>query len=199
LAPTSGSRKPTQFVTCLTLTSCSAYLTLKLETICSSETSVDLQRTKWRYIPRDSTLLVSWLVKTATAEETGSLLISFYSISGNSWHQIWYTDVEINEEAFIWYTPLKVYRLFREIIYVFLCNGIYPQASLAFLADSFMVGLGDQKVKRSSVCNISLNIPTYTYCRVRTVDNRQFQAYLQKKNVVKEIVFKLSLIRYLYK
>jgi hypothetical protein len=30
--------------------------TLKMEAICSSETSVDIQRTTWRYIPEDSTL-----------------------------------------------------------------------------------------------------------------------------------------------
>jgi hypothetical protein len=30
--------------------------TLKMETICSSETSVDTQRTTWRYIPEDGTL-----------------------------------------------------------------------------------------------------------------------------------------------
>jgi hypothetical protein len=33
-----------------------AYSTLKMETICSSETSVDFQRTTWRYIPEDSIL-----------------------------------------------------------------------------------------------------------------------------------------------
>jgi hypothetical protein len=38
-----------------TLVSCSAYSTLKMEAICSSETSVDFQRTKRRYIPEDST------------------------------------------------------------------------------------------------------------------------------------------------
>jgi hypothetical protein len=37
-----------------TLASCSS--TLKMETICSSETSVDFQQTTWRYIPEDSTL-----------------------------------------------------------------------------------------------------------------------------------------------
>jgi hypothetical protein len=33
-----------------TLVSCSAYLTLKMKAICSSETSVDFQRITWRYI-----------------------------------------------------------------------------------------------------------------------------------------------------
>jgi hypothetical protein len=38
-----------------TLVSCSAYsLTLKMEAICYSETSVDFQRTTRRYIPEDS-------------------------------------------------------------------------------------------------------------------------------------------------
>jgi hypothetical protein len=39
------------------LVSCSAYSsTLKIEVICSSETSVDFQRTTWCYIPVDRTL-----------------------------------------------------------------------------------------------------------------------------------------------
>jgi hypothetical protein len=32
------------------------YLILKMEAICSSETSVDFKRTTWRYIPEDSAL-----------------------------------------------------------------------------------------------------------------------------------------------
>jgi hypothetical protein len=40
-----------------TLVSCSAYSsTLKMEAICSSETSVDFQRTTRRYIPEDSNI-----------------------------------------------------------------------------------------------------------------------------------------------
>jgi hypothetical protein len=40
-----------------TLVSSSAYSsTVKMELICSCETSVDFQRTAWRYIPADSTL-----------------------------------------------------------------------------------------------------------------------------------------------
>jgi hypothetical protein len=39
-----------------TLVFCSAYLTLKMEAIYSSEKSVDFQRTTWYYIPEDSTL-----------------------------------------------------------------------------------------------------------------------------------------------
>jgi hypothetical protein len=39
------------------LVSCSAYSsTLKIEAICSSETSVDFERTTLRYIPEDSAL-----------------------------------------------------------------------------------------------------------------------------------------------
>jgi hypothetical protein len=40
-----------------TLVSCSAYLALKMEAICLSETSVDFQRTTRHYIQEDSTLL----------------------------------------------------------------------------------------------------------------------------------------------
>jgi hypothetical protein len=43
--------------TCYTLVSCPAYSsTLKMEMICSSEISVDTQRTTLRYIPEDNTL-----------------------------------------------------------------------------------------------------------------------------------------------
>jgi hypothetical protein len=43
--------------TCYMLVSCLPYsATLKIEAICSSETSVDFQRTAWRYTPEDSTL-----------------------------------------------------------------------------------------------------------------------------------------------
>jgi hypothetical protein len=46
------SKKPA-----FTLVSCSAHFsTLKVEAICSSETSVDFQWTERRYIPQDSTL-----------------------------------------------------------------------------------------------------------------------------------------------
>jgi hypothetical protein len=33
-----------------------SFSTLKMEAICSSETSVDTERTTWRYIPEDGTL-----------------------------------------------------------------------------------------------------------------------------------------------
>jgi hypothetical protein len=41
-----------------TLVSCSAYSTPKMEAICSSETSIDFQRTTRRYIPGYSTLQI---------------------------------------------------------------------------------------------------------------------------------------------
>jgi hypothetical protein len=57
---------------CLPLTfmlvPCSTYsLTLKMETVCSSETSFDYQRTTLRYIPEDSTFQATgffnlWLI-----------------------------------------------------------------------------------------------------------------------------------------
>jgi hypothetical protein len=47
-----------------TLASCLAYSTLKMETVCFSEMSVDFQRTIRRYTPEDSTLqLISCLPK----------------------------------------------------------------------------------------------------------------------------------------
>jgi hypothetical protein len=44
------------FSTCFHAVFCSAYSTQKMEPICSSETSVDFQRTARRYIPEDNTL-----------------------------------------------------------------------------------------------------------------------------------------------
>jgi hypothetical protein len=45
------------FSACFHAGSCSAYSsTLKMEAICSSETSVEFQPTTWRYIPEESTL-----------------------------------------------------------------------------------------------------------------------------------------------
>jgi hypothetical protein len=56
--PSSESKnKPSKKPPALSLAYCSAYFsTLKMEAICSSETSVDFQRTTQRYIPEDSTL-----------------------------------------------------------------------------------------------------------------------------------------------
>jgi hypothetical protein len=46
-----------------TIGSCLAYSTLKMEAICSSETSVDCQWTAWHYIPENSTLHTIILLK----------------------------------------------------------------------------------------------------------------------------------------
>jgi hypothetical protein len=43
-------------------------ITLKLEAICSSETSVDSHRITWRYIPEDKTL-DSWLNQQFSIEQ----------------------------------------------------------------------------------------------------------------------------------
>jgi hypothetical protein len=49
---------PSLLAICFMLACCSAYFsTLKMEAICSSETSDDSQRATWRYIPEDGTLL----------------------------------------------------------------------------------------------------------------------------------------------
>jgi hypothetical protein len=51
-------RRNISHAACSMLVSCLVYsLTLKIEETCSSETSVDFQRTKRRYIPEDRTLL----------------------------------------------------------------------------------------------------------------------------------------------
>jgi hypothetical protein len=51
------SKKSACLLPAFTLVSCSAYFfILKMEAICSSETSVDTQRTTLRYIPKDGTL-----------------------------------------------------------------------------------------------------------------------------------------------
>jgi hypothetical protein len=52
-----------------TLVSCSAYFsTLKMEAVCSSETSVDFQRTTWRYIPEYCTLQEHWTIYLTLVE-----------------------------------------------------------------------------------------------------------------------------------
>jgi hypothetical protein len=49
--------KCNSIVTCFTLVLCLAYsLNQKMEATCSSETSLDFQRTTWRYIPEERTL-----------------------------------------------------------------------------------------------------------------------------------------------
>jgi hypothetical protein len=53
----------TRLATCLTLVSCSAYSTLKMEAICSSETSVDFQLATRRYIPEDSVFNIQWVTE----------------------------------------------------------------------------------------------------------------------------------------
>jgi hypothetical protein len=55
----------------LTLVPCSAYSsTMKMEAICSFETSVDFQRTTRRYIPEDTILLlITTAVRTSNPIE----------------------------------------------------------------------------------------------------------------------------------
>jgi hypothetical protein len=52
--PTSRTRYQRGLPAAFNLVSCSAYSTLKMEAICSSETSLDFQRITRRYIPDDS-------------------------------------------------------------------------------------------------------------------------------------------------
>jgi hypothetical protein len=56
LLPNLPAGRLLDFPHAFTLVSCSAYSTLKIETICSSETSIDFQQTTRRYFPEDSTL-----------------------------------------------------------------------------------------------------------------------------------------------
>jgi hypothetical protein len=56
-----------------TLVFCAAYSSaLKMEAICSSETSVDIQRTTQRYIPEDSTLQCNYLLNAFKFSVTGT-------------------------------------------------------------------------------------------------------------------------------
>jgi hypothetical protein len=82
------------------LVSCSAYSsTLKKETICSSETSVDFQRTTRRYIPEDSTLhnhrcenLTSYNIKVAriTGCQILKLTLTSHSLRSIEFEQLWH-------------------------------------------------------------------------------------------------------------
>jgi hypothetical protein len=59
-----------------TLVSCSAYnSTLKMEATCSSETSVDIQRTTWRYIPEYSTLQLVLSIKKSCTKKSGQYVL----------------------------------------------------------------------------------------------------------------------------
>jgi hypothetical protein len=51
------------------------------------------------------------------------------------------------EQAVQWSVPVVVWKSFQEVLWSFLCNYIYPQAALAFLTGSSMVGLGSQRIK----------------------------------------------------
>jgi hypothetical protein len=80
-----SSDKPPAF----TLVSCSAYFsTLKMEAICSSETSVDTQLTTRRYIPEDGTLhnhccenLKSYIVLPCSQEPSTELILDPFESS----------------------------------------------------------------------------------------------------------------------
>jgi hypothetical protein len=55
-----SKHKNTRLLSAFTLIYCSAYSsTLKMEAVCSSETSIDFQRTTRRYIPDNSTPKIS--------------------------------------------------------------------------------------------------------------------------------------------
>jgi hypothetical protein len=60
-----------------TLVSCSAYSsTLKMEVICSSETSVDFQQTTRHYIPEDRTLQVPFCT-TCTSQKLFTISVDY--------------------------------------------------------------------------------------------------------------------------
>jgi hypothetical protein len=61
------------------LVSCLAYSSiLKMEVICSSETSFDFQRTTWRYVAEDRTLLL--LLFAVLLNVTSSLFVPLLDI-----------------------------------------------------------------------------------------------------------------------
>jgi hypothetical protein len=63
--PTEQNLNFTSYIaSAFTQVSCLAYSTMKMEAICSSETSVDFQRTTRRYIPEDSTLHIACIIQT---------------------------------------------------------------------------------------------------------------------------------------
>jgi hypothetical protein len=94
--PSSGSNKPNKIPAwkhdlppASTLVSCSTYSTLKMEVICSSETSVDFRRTTRRYVPEASTPYVKefrwrsveWVSVTVRASTRLYLAVSWMSRS----------------------------------------------------------------------------------------------------------------------
>jgi hypothetical protein len=79
------SKKPTwqqignQSSLFLPLVSCLAYSTLKMEAICSSETSIDFQRTTRRYIPEDRT--TTTCLPNCVSTESGCIAPLFIRLS----------------------------------------------------------------------------------------------------------------------
>jgi hypothetical protein len=76
------------FPPAFTLVSCSAYYsTLKMEAICSSETSVAIQRITRPYIPEDSTLYVSDAFCVSNAQRDLMMLVSQFQLTAYWTHQ----------------------------------------------------------------------------------------------------------------
>jgi hypothetical protein len=65
------------FPPAFTLVSCSFHSTLKMEVICSSETSVDFQLTSWSYIQEESTLIIT-AVRTSNLKNYIIFFITFW-------------------------------------------------------------------------------------------------------------------------
>jgi hypothetical protein len=64
------------------LVSCLAYsLTLKMEVICSSDTSIDIQWTTWCYIPDESTLHIRGLLQKSWQHYFSEILKALTGIS----------------------------------------------------------------------------------------------------------------------
>jgi hypothetical protein len=63
--------KPKDLSPAFELVSCSTYSTLKMEAICSSETSTDFQRTTRRYIKDDSILQETFRSSAGSCSESG--------------------------------------------------------------------------------------------------------------------------------
>jgi hypothetical protein len=94
-------------------------------------------------------LSLGCLIKTAaTAEETGSPLNSWYSIFINGLYKVWHIWSLEERMDFHSFMPVVIWRDSEDVLWVVLCNCIYTQAALEFLAGNSVMGFCSQKVNK---------------------------------------------------
>jgi hypothetical protein len=78
-------------------------------------------------------------VKTTTTWQISLLLINWYSISLRRCHQVWYTDVQMKQNAFMWCIPVVTWRSLEKVLWFFKLH--LTPGVLVILANSSAAGL----------------------------------------------------------